>query len=140
MGTDNDNVELLREAYRKWNDSKGTDRRAWLDVMAADVRFRSLVDRTPETATAPDRRSRDAVERYFADIATQWQMVHFTADHYIAQGDRVAVLGTCAWRGRATGMVAESPMAHFFRFENGRIVDICEFFDTAAGQAALAPK
>ena len=42
----------------------------------------------------------------------------------------------CAWRSRQTGNVTESPMAHFFKFRDGSIIDVLELFDTAKAIAA----
>ena len=50
-------------------------------------------------------------------------------------GDRVAVLGECAWKSKRTGQVAESPFAQFFTFRDGRIAAIVEMFDTATAVA-----
>ena len=57
-------------------------------------------------------------------------------DEYIAQGDRVVVIGRMAWRNRATGKVAETPKLDVWRLRDGKAVDFVEFYDTARAAAA----
>src|SRR5262249_18602389 len=79
------------------------------------------------------------VVRYFAGLAADWEMIHFTATEFIAQGDRVVVLSTMEFRHRTTGKVIESPKADVFRFRDGLIAECFEFFDTAKAPAATRP-
>jgi ketosteroid isomerase-like protein len=70
-------------------------------------------------------------------IGENWEMVEYKVDHLIAQGERVAMLGKCAWKSRQTGAVVETAKADFFHFREGKIVEFWEFYDTAkaiAGQ------
>jgi ketosteroid isomerase-like protein len=134
-----DNVGKLRQAYQLWHDTRGGSAQHWLDLMADDVRMRSLTAGTPEMAFTKANHGKDEAARYFAGLAADWEMVHFTPAEFIAQGDRVVVLSTCAFRHRQTGKVAESPKADVFRFRGGRIVEFFEFFDTARALAATRP-
>lgn len=128
-------VDKLRIAYQAWHDSRGTDAAAWLDLLAPDVVLRSLAgDATDLGAT---RRGRDEVERYFGEIAQHFEMAHFTAEEFIAEGDRVVVLGQCAATFRPTGKLIQSPVAHVWRFRDGFAVDIFKFYDTAGALAAI---
>ena len=136
MTTEERNVGALKEAFRRWHETKAGGVQHWLNLMADDVRFRSLADGAPGMDFTRERRSRADVARYFEDMSAEWEMLEFTPDEFIAQGDRVAVLGRCSWRSRKTGNVADSPMAHFFTFRDGRIMDVLEFFDTAKAIAA----
>lgn len=139
MAKEDDHVATLREAYRHWDDSKGGSVQHWLDLMTDDVCFRSLSGGRQGEASAMgfnhDNGSRNDVAAYFAQMATEWEMVRFTPHEFVAQGDRVAVLGDCAWRSRRSGQVAESPFAQFFTFRDGRIAAIVEMFDTATAVA-----
>jgi ketosteroid isomerase-like protein len=131
-----ENVARLKEAYRLWNETRGGSVSHWLDLMADDATMRSVGDEVDELAFARGRRGKGEVEQYFAAIAESWEMVHFTPDEFIAQGDRVVVLSRVAFRSRQTGKLAESPKADVFRFHGGRIVEFIEFFDTAKALAA----
>lgn len=139
MSKEDDHVAILRGAYRRWDDSKGGSVQYWLDLMTDDVCFRSLSGGAPDGAPAMGFRfnntCRNDVASYFAQMTHEWEMVRFVPQEFVAQGDRVAVLGDCAWRSRRSGHVAESPFAQFFTFRDGRISAIVEMFDTATAVA-----
>jgi uncharacterized protein len=139
MTEEDANLTTLENAYRLWHDSKAGSVAHWLSLMADDVDFRSLSGGPPDAMGFRHQcRSRADVAHYFDQMATQWEMVRFTPEEFVAQKSRVAVLGSCAWRSRRTGAVVESPFAQFFTFRNGRIARVVEMFDTAAAVAAHA--
>ena len=74
-----------------------------------------------------------------AAITKDWSMVHWTPETYVAEGERVAVFGTCAWTSKATGKVADVRIAHLWQFENGAAVSLTEIFDSARAVAAATP-
>jgi ketosteroid isomerase-like protein len=139
MSEEDAHVAVLREAYRQWHATKGGSVRHWLDLMTDDVSFRSLSGGSRQGESAMgfnhENGSPAAVEAYFAAMANEWEMVRFEPVDFIAQGDRVAVLGDCAWKSKRTGRIAESPFAQFFTFRDGRITAIVEMFDTATAVA-----
>lgn len=136
MNTPDENAAALRRAYQEWNATKGASAGAWLDLMADDVVMRSVSDGGGGMDFTRKSTGKAEAERYFAGLAADWEMVHFTADEFIAAGDRVVVLSRVAFRFRATGKVASSPKADVFRFRDGKVVEFFEFFDTAAAFAA----
>ena len=97
MGT-SDNVARLKDAYARWNESKGTDEKAWLDLMADNIRILSLAAGAPGVEFTKEVRSKADLQRYFQGLRDDWQMVHYTPDHFIVDGDRVSVLSTMSWR------------------------------------------
>jgi ketosteroid isomerase-like protein len=133
------NVETLRHAYALWNDTRGASVPMWLELMAADVVIRSLGGGRPGLEFGRERYGKDEAERYFAELAADWEMIHFTVETFVAQADRVVVLSRVAYRFRATGKEAVSRKADVFRFRDGEIVEVEEFFDTAAAFAATQP-
>ena len=50
----------------------------------------------------------------------------------IADGERVAVRITTTVTSKATGRQASFESAHFWRFRDGKAVELIEIFDTAA--------
>ena len=66
-------------------------------------------------------------------------LLRFTVDDYVASGDTVVMVGSCAWRNRRTERVFETPKVDVWMFRNGRAVEIREFFDTARAVEAAAP-
>ena len=69
--------------------------------------------------------SRDQVGAYFEGLSKDWQMINDVADHFVAQGDRVVMLGHCSYRHRQSGVVVDTPKANSWRIVNGKAV---EFF------------
>ena len=133
------NVETLKAAYKHWSDSKGKSGDEWLKIMADRFTFGSLAQGAPEGAkylTAYD--SHNALKEYFAGITRDWEMVEYVPEHYVAQGDRVVMLGRCAWRYKKTGKVVSSPKVDSWRFANGKAVEFYEYYDTAQVHAAAA--
>ncbi len=140
MTSPRENVSLLKEAYRQWNDSKAGSIDHWLELLADEIDFRSLAQGGGNLEFSCDRHSRDEVGSYFRDMCSTWEMIHYTPDEFIAEGERVAVLGVCAWKHRATGRSFSTPKADFFRFRDGKIISFREFFDTAGAFAAAKPE
>jgi ketosteroid isomerase-like protein len=139
MGSPSDNVAKLKSAYRQWHESKGGSVKAWLDLMADDVRCYSLAAGTPQAEfTAPITSKKD-FERYFKGLLEDWEMIHYTTGDFIAEGERVAMLGSTGWRNRRTGRVLDTPKADFWTFRDGKIVEFHELYNTAALIAAATP-
>jgi len=134
--TEQDNVQTLREAYQLWNDSKADSVGHWLELIADDVKWNSIADGAPGMEFTRACNCKADVQRYFADLGSQWEMIHYTVDEFIAQGDRVVMLGSCGWRGRRSGVVVETPKADIIRMKNSKIVEFYEFYDTAKTLAA----
>jgi ketosteroid isomerase-like protein len=139
VSAQHDNVGKLRKAYQLWHDTRGGSVQHWLDLMADDVCMRSLPAGVPEMAFTKANRGKAEAADYFAGLAADWEMVHFTPEEFIAQGDRVVVLSTVAFRYRKTAILVESPKADVFRFRDGLVVEFFEFLDTARALAATRP-
>jgi ketosteroid isomerase-like protein len=133
------NVDKLRRAYREWHDTRGASVPVWLELLADDVTLGSLAAGAAGLEFSAPRRGRADAERYFADIARDWEMLSFTADEFIAEGDRVVMVGRCAWRHRKTGKAAASPTVHLWRFRDGKATEFVEFYDTAKALEAARP-
>lgn len=139
MNAASDNVHKLRHAYQLWHDTRGGSVQHWLDLMAADVVMRSVADGAAGMAFMKANRGKSEATRYFAGLALDWELVHFTPIEFISDGDRVVVLSHVAFQHRVTGKVAESPKVDLFRFRDGEIVEFFEFFDTARALWATCP-
>jgi ketosteroid isomerase-like protein len=139
MGAPADNVAKLRDAYRQWHESKGGSVKVWLDLMADDVKLCSLADGTPEAAFTRPSTSKEQVKRYFDGLLADWEMINYKTGEFIAEGERVAMLGSTAWRHRKTGREIDTPKADFWTFRDGKIVEFHELYDTAKLIAAARP-
>lgn len=137
--TEDRHVELLTEVYRRWRSSRGADTEGWLGILAPTIAFRSLGASAPVIGFSRNGVSPADVQRYFTDLARDWEMLDFAVETMIAQGDRVAVLASCSWRNRHTGKVTATLKADFFRFEDGLVAEFAELFDTANAVDAATP-
>ena len=137
MATSSDNVARLREAYRVWHDSKGQSVQSWLDLLADTVRLRSLAEGRPGADFTREVKSKSEMMRYFTGLQQDWEMIHYTTDDFMVDGDRIVMRGSTGWRNRRTGRVLETRKADFVTFRDGKIVEFDEFYDTAAMVAAL---
>ena len=130
------NLALVREGYALWSRDKERAFDHWVGLLAEDVSWRSLGSGAAGMDFTQQRDGRRAVRAYFEGLARDWEMQHYTPEHFIADGDWVVMKGRCAWRHRGTGKVVETPKADFIRFADGSIVEFHEFYDTAAALAA----
>lgn len=132
-----ENVAILRGAYAKWSESKGKSFGAWLDIMADDAQLRSLAEGRGGVDFSAPRFSRAGVESYLRELDEAWAMVSHHMNEFIAQDDRVVVLGQVAWRHKITGQVAETPKVDVWRFSDGKAIDFFELYDTARMAACV---
>ncbi|MBX9580610.1 MAG: nuclear transport factor 2 family protein [Gemmataceae bacterium] len=133
------NVDRLKAAFAAWHHSRGADHQVWLDLAADGFVLRSVADGRPGMEFSATRTGRGAVLDYFAGLAADWEMLHYSADEFVADGDRVVVIGRCGWRHRRTGKPVESPTVTLWRFRDGRAVEVFEMYDTAKAIAATQP-
>ena len=139
MGTPAQNVALLKKAYQRWHRSKGRNPAIWLDLVGAKIKMRSLAAGGSGAPFTGAVQTKADVQRYFDGLLADWEMISYKTSQFIAQGNRVAVLGSTAWRNRRTGNILDTPKADFWELRNGRIVAMREFYDTAALVAAATP-
>jgi ketosteroid isomerase-like protein len=138
MGNEAANVELLRAAYADWVSSKGQSVEHWMRLLSDEIQFGSLAQGAPlMTFTAP-RRTREQVRGYFQGLLNDWEMLRYTVDEFVAQGDAVVMRGSCAWRHKRTGKSVDTPKLDFWRFKDGKAVEFFEYFDTARALAAAS--
>jgi len=131
MSQEERHVSLHKEAYKKWHETKAGSVEHWLELMTDDIQFRSLGSGAPKREFTRTSTCKEEVKDYFSQLTSEWEMIHYTIDEYIAQGDRVVALGHCGFRNKRTGKVLETPKADFHRFRNGKMCEFFEFYDTA---------
>ncbi len=139
MGSPSENVAKLKEAYRQWHESKGGSVDVWLDLVADDVRCFSLAAGAPAAEFTRGINSKKDFERYFKGLLADWEMINYKTHDFVADGERVAMRGSTAWRNRRTGRVVDTPKADFWTFRDGKAVEFHELYDTAGLIAAASP-
>jgi ketosteroid isomerase-like protein len=136
MGNEAKNVDMLKEAYRRWHDSKGGSVDHWMGLVADDINFASIARGAPSMAFARSYTDRKMLKGYFEGLLRDWEMISYTASEFVAQGDVVFMRGSCAWRNKKTGKSVVTPKVDYWRFRDSKAVEFYEYFDTAAAIAA----
>jgi ketosteroid isomerase-like protein len=135
--TDNPHLPVLEHAYRRWNETKGGSFEEILDLFDDEVEMRSVLSPDiPHEVSGTHRTKAEAVN-YFAGLARDWEMLAYDVDRFIADGDDIVMVGRCAWRNRATGNVVDTPKVDIWHFENGKITQFLEMFDSLGFVRAL---
>lgn len=132
MPSGRSNSETLKACYAKWHESKGGSLDDWMAILDDEIDFRSLAMGEPENIgfTAPCKCPKE-VRGYLEGLVNEWDMVHYTVDEMVEQGDTICVIGSTAWTNKATGKTMETPKVDVWRFRDGRACGFFEYYDTA---------
>lgn len=126
-----ENIKIVQQAYQNF---KTGNIPALLNMVSERVEWRlPEIDNVP---FAGRRRGRDQVAQFFSLVAEAQEVQQFEPQEFIAQGDKVVVLGHYAWRVKKTGRTFKSDWAHVFTVRDGAVVGFHEYTDTAASAAA----
>ena len=129
--SEQENVELANQTYSAL--SRG-DISALLDVCSEDVEWvHPSIDGVPY---AGGRRGRNEIAGFFSIQANVEEVLEFTQDTFIAQGEQVAVEGRYEARCKTTGRSYRSDFVHMLTVSEGKIQKIVFYFDTAAAAGA----
>jgi len=126
-----DNVAILKRCYQAWSDSRGGNADPWMAICADNIKFGSIADGPAKVEYLAAYAQRDVLAAYFDGLKRDWEMIEYVAENFVAQGDRVVMLGRCSWRFKKTGKVVSTPKADSWRFADGKAVEFFEYFDTA---------
>jgi ketosteroid isomerase-like protein len=121
------NTQLIQQAYQR---IQVGDMPSFLTLLAPDVQWRM-----PETTNVPFSgtwQGRAQVGEFFRKVAETQDVVEFRPEHFVAQGDKVVVLGRFVMRIKATGKESRSEWAHAWTVKEGVITHMQEYVDTAA--------
>ena len=134
-----DHLAKLKNAYRQWHETKGQSDQVWLDLMADDIKIRSLASGAKPVEFTQKMSAKAQMHEYFAGLRRDWEMEYFNADSFITDGDRVAVQCMTSWLFKKTGKRFESPKADFWTFKDGKAIAFYEYYDTASLIGATQP-
>lgn len=128
----NEQTRTVQQVYEnfKGENLRSADMKSLLDLYSEDVEWQ-----VPEMENVPfagKRRGLESVREFFASVAETVELLHFEPREFIAQGEKVVVLGRYSWRVRATGKEFSSEWAHVYTVRDGKIVRFHEYMDTAA--------
>jgi ketosteroid isomerase-like protein len=125
-------VELVRQGYEAFG--RG-DIDGLLNLLDENVEWVS--PGPPDLPTAGTRRGRQQIAEFFRILNDVFEIQRFEPKTFVAQGDRVVVLGEDTARVKATGKIVNESWAHAFVLGNGKVVSFQEYLDTAATVAEI---
>ena len=79
----------------------------------------------------------DEARQYFEGLLRDWEMLSYDVDRFICDNDDIVMVGRCAWRHRETGNVVDTPKVDVWHFENGKITQFLEMFDSLGFARAI---
>jgi len=132
--SEHENRKVVEQAYASF---KAGEIPKLLQSMSEDITWQ-----LPEIENVPfsgKRQGRGAVAQFFSTLASLQEARSFEPREFIAQGDKVAVLGHYVWQVKANGRTYGADFAHVFTVRGGQIVAFHEYTDTAAGARAFRP-
>ncbi|MCC2958379.1 nuclear transport factor 2 family protein [Massilia sp. IC2-477] len=118
------NVDLVRQAYTAFANH---DLEHVLGCMAPTISWE--IPAVPQLCFTGRRQGREQVAEYFRMNSELQETREFTPREFIAQGDKVVVLGHGAWTARDTGREFESDWVHIFTVADSQITAFREFLD-----------
>jgi len=130
--SEHENRQLVEQAYATF---KAGDIPTLLQSMSEDITWQ-----LPEVENVPfsgKRQGRGAVGEFFSTLASLQDARSFEPREFIAQGDKVVVLGHYVWEVKASRRTYESDFAHVFTVRGGQTVAFHEYTDTAAAAKAF---
>ncbi len=128
-----ENTTLVRKTYELF---KSGDIETLLGMYSDDISWE-----TPKVENAPFTgkiSGRDKVAEFFTSLDEHEEISVFEPTEFIAQGNKVVVLGHYTTRVKSTNKQYDSGFAHIVTVSDGKITGFYEFFDTAAAEKAYA--
>ena len=75
--------------------------------------------------------------KYFENIATALEPTALVVDQYVCEGENAVAIARWTGKARATGKTFDTPLALYFRFRDGKMIDFRGHEDTAVTLAAI---
>ena len=122
-----DTVQIVRDLYAAF---ARNDIQTALNTFANNVEFQHPMT-TAVWPWAGKLHGREQVARFFAGLAEAAEWEHFEPREFIAQDDRVVVTVYERLRLRSNGRPLENEMVNLFTLQNGKIVRMRIYEDTA---------
>lgn len=126
-----ENANLVKKGYDAFRDG---DLEGLLSLYAEDIEW--ILPEMNDVPISGQRKGLDQVRQFFNALDENQEALSFEPKEFIAQGDRVVVLGQYEWRVKSTGRNFSSDFAHVYTVRNGKITSMQEFTDTAAAVKA----
>ena len=126
------NVEVVQETYEAVG--RG-DIPALLDLLTDDVEW--TLQGPSVLPFAGTRRGREGVAEFFSLVGETLEFERFEPREFVAQGDKVVVLGFERSAVKPTGRSFEQEWAHVYKLRDGKVAEFLALEDTAAHAVAF---
>lgn len=127
-----DNISIVQEGYEKFGSG---------DITGLIGLFSEDADWTVPTIEGSPHggsyKGPAGLTEFFSLLADAEDFTRFEPLEFVAQNDKVVVLGELAATVRSTGKSYESPWVHVFHLRDGKIIEFNELYDTAAAEKAF---
>ena len=130
---DQENTKIAEQVYEAFNIS---DIEGFLNSFSEDISWE-----IPEIENVPVNgkfSGRENLAAFLAETDKYEEFLKLEPQEFIAQGDRIVVLGEGLMRSKTTDKQYATRIAHIYTIRDGKIVDFFEFFDNAGGGRAHA--
>jgi ketosteroid isomerase-like protein len=122
-----DNIQAVKRGYEAFG--RG-DLNTLLDMFSDDVEW--ITPGPPELATSGRRRGRQQVAEFFRHVNESFEFHRFEPHTFVADDQRVIVLGIDEVTFRATGVrLPPIDFVHIFNFTNDKVTHFQEIFDAS---------
>lgn len=126
------NTEIVQEGYSKFGSG---DIEGLLNLFSEDIEWT-----TPQTEGSPiggTYNGHNEVGEFFKLLSESEDITHFEPTEFIADGEKVVVLGSNTATVKETGRSYTTDWVHIFTVKDGKITGLLEFFDTAKVERAF---
>lgn len=125
--SEQENIDVVKRGYQAFGRGDIPGLLMELDSNVSWVAFGPA-----ELPTAGTRRGHQGVTEFFQQLAALVDITRFETKEFIAQGDRVVVIGEGTETVKATGKALEFHFAHVYRVRDGKVVSFVDYVDVSA--------
>jgi len=125
------NTEIVKKGYECFGSG---DIEGLLEFYSDDISWET--PKVDNAAYSGARRGKEAVLEFFGMLAESETFTKFEPTEFIAEGDKVVVLGTFEVTVKATGKSFATDWVHVMTVQDGKVTAFREYFDTAAANQA----
>lgn len=122
-----DNVRVVQKAFEAFGAGDGE---TFLGLLSEDVEW--TIAGPDAVPYAGERRGREGVAEFLQAIGGAVEMERFEPQEFIAQGDKVAVVGFERARVRSNGRAFDNPWVLLFTVRDGKVARFRSYEDTHA--------
>ena len=130
-------VDLVQEVNKRWSETKGGNADEVLGAFADKVQMLSTLSPDIPHEVSGTHFTKAQAAQYFESVARDWEMIDFVTDRYITDEDDIVMVGRCHWRHRETGRDVDSPYVQIMHFEDGKVTQFIELFDSLGFARAI---